>query len=396
MRKILLSTSAMLGLAFAITTTNPSVAKDQPPEIKVTGKTSVVSMYIKENNGNKDHTLMRVENAKLNFNAKGSTEALGGIDYSLLIGLSGEKNQQKTAKETKIKIENPNYGSLILGSTKGPDGSKKLGASRIMGATGNFGQYIKDIVNLKEALWTTNLEGSPKGAVKLVYFSPVIEGFQLGLSYTPNTQQEGSEAPKIKSTKIFDKNNIVGQVSYENSFDNGTSIGISVTGIYGQTQSPKGSSEYRNTGSWAIGGTLGYSGFEIGAEFINNNKSRIHKNNEVKDSGEIIDVGISYNFGSHKIAAGYYFSAKENGKENVDNAAKDTYSIPHTALGKARLFIYSLTYDLKIAPGIGVFAEANYYSYETEKDVDKVQPAKKMNDFKNNGNSILIGTKISF
>jgi hypothetical protein len=51
-----------------------------------------------------------------------------------------------------------------------------------------------------------------------------IEGFQLGLSYTPNSQQEGSEAPKTKSKKIFDKNNIVGQISYENSFDNGTSI----------------------------------------------------------------------------------------------------------------------------------------------------------------------------
>ena len=178
--------------------------------------------------------------------------------------------------------------------------------------------------------------------------------------------------------------------------DNGTSIGISVTGIYGQTQSPNGSSEYRNTGSWAIGGTLGYSGFEIGAEFINNNKSKIHKNNEIRNSGEIIDVGISYSFGSHKIAAGCYYSAKENGKENLDSAAKDTYSIPQTELGKARLYVCSLTYDLKIATGIGVFAEANYYSYETEKDVDKVQPAKKMNDFKNNGNSILIGTKFSF
>merc|ERR1712083_169539 len=116
------------------------------------------------------------------------------------------EKSKKTARETKIKIENPNYGSLILGSTKGPDGSKKLGASRIMGATGNFAQYIKDIVNLKEALWTTNLEGSPKGAVKLIYFSPV---------------KEGSEAPNFK--KPFDQNNIVGQISYENSFDNGTS-----------------------------------------------------------------------------------------------------------------------------------------------------------------------------
>jgi len=381
MRKILLSTSAMIGLAFSITTTNQSVAKDQDPNLNIKGKTSIVSMYVHTNEDSK--SLMKIDSAKINFDVKGSTDALGGIDYSLLIGLSGEKNTTKTAKETKIKIEKPLYGSLILGSTKGPDSFKKFGASKIIGATSSFGNYIKNMVN-PDILWTTDLMGSPKGAVKLIYLSPMIQGFQLGVSYTPDTSQEGSEKIKSKSDETKNKknhykNNFVGQISYESSFENGASIGISATAIHASSNA----AEAKNITSYAIGGILGYSGFEIGAEYIDNKQSGIKTLSNNKDAGRIINIGISYSFESHKIAAGFYNSKIELGSITKDGASLESQDVTGQDKGKNNLYAYSLTYDLKIANGIGIFAEANYFDYKSEKNNNK-------------GSSILVGTKISF
>jgi len=279
MRKNLLSTSAMIGLTFAIGISQSSYAiNHQAPQVKISGKTSV-SMYMfksdyKNQDEQKNNTYKitsRVESSRLDFNAKGSTEAFGGIDYSLLIGLSGDKNQQNTARETRIRIENPSYGMISFGNTKGPDKFKKMGASRIMGAMGGFNGSLKNIISATSGvLWSTDLIGSPKDAVKIVYYSPIIEGFQFGLSFTPNTKQDGSAKFKdqyINEKTPVQKNNWVGQISYENSFNNGTSIGISLTGTIGNSQDMLGKNnknkvitynQLENAASWAIGGQIGY------------------------------------------------------------------------------------------------------------------------------------------
>jgi predicted porin len=439
MRKILLSTSAMIGLTFAIGATNQSLADNQGPNLTISGKTSI-SMYMfkteekdsnptdsdsKKKEREKGHGITtgitsKVENAKINFNAKGSTDAFGGIDYSLLIGLSGDKNQKNTARETKIQVENPSYGSLSLGNTKGPDTFKKLGASRIMGAMGGFSGSINNIINISsDILWSTDLVGSPKGAVKLVYYTPRIEGFKFGVSFTPNTQQQGSAKFKVTeniSTKNpFDRNNIVGQLSYENSFNNGTTVGISLTGVVGDTQSITTSegddlkviNHANDTSSWAIGGQIGYSGWEIGAEYIDNGRSHVNKTHQTKGAkaGKVINLGISYTFGSYKIAAGYYNSYKKLGHISKEGAALDTNLMEGTDLGKTRADIFSLTYDFKIAPGLGIFAEANYFEFknkqleavwEFQNAYKKLNKAAPRGNLINKGHAILIGTKISF
>jgi outer membrane protein OmpU len=434
MRKILLSTSAMIGLAFAIGTTNPSIADNQAPNLNISGKT-YVSMYMfkteeqdsktkdsdskkerKKGHGVTTGITSKVEKSKINFNAKGSTDAFGGIDYSLLIGLSGDKNQTNSARETRIKIENPSYGSLSLGNTGGPDNFKKLGASRIMGAMGGFSGNLTSIINISsDILWSTDLVGSPKGAVKLVYYTPKIEGFQFGVSFTPNTQQQGSARFKvsenINTKNPFDKNNIVGQLSYENSFNNGTTVGISLTGVVGDTQSiiSKGKviNHANDTSSWAIGGQIGYGGWEIGAEYIDNGKSHVNKTHQTKgaNAGKVINLGISYSFGSYKIAAGYYTGSKKLGHISKEGAALDTNLIEGNDLGKTRADIYSLTYDFKIAPGLGIFAEANYFEFKNKQSLaiwefqnayKNLNNAAPRGNLINKGHAILIGTKISF
>lgn len=428
MRKILLSTSAMIGLAFAVGTTHSSLAiNHQAPNINISGKTNV-SMYMfktyknintqEDNKNTKDQKYgltTRVENSKININAKGSTEAFGGIDYSLLIGLSTDRNQTKTARETTISIENPSYGKISFGNTKGPDSFKKLGASKIMGAMGGFSGNIQEIINVTSGvLWSTGLVGSPGAAVKIVYLSPKIEGFQFALSFTPDTQQHGSGSPQetnINTKTPFDKLNWVGQISYENSFNNGTSIGISLTGVMGNTQDLISKdilfNQVENTASWAIGGQIGYAGWEIAAEYIDNRRSHVNKTHITKGgkAGTAINLGISYSHGPSKVAVGYYHSDKKLGNLTTEGSALDNALTEGLDLGKASADIYSLTYDFKIAPGLTIFAEANYFDMKNQKEenIIRFQNAyNKLNKKASNGNQdkkahvILVGTKYTF
>lgn len=427
MRKILLSTSAMIGLAFATGNTNNSVANNpQDPCLKITGKTTV-STYVfnadksventTANGGAGKGLTTRVENSKIKFNVKGSTEAFGGLDYSLLIALTGDTSKGKSASETVIKLENPSYGQLSFGDTQGPDGFKKLGANSVIGGLGGFSGDLKDIINVPaEVVWSNGLEGSPSKATKLVYISPRIEGLQFGVSFTPNTQQKGTTLLSqtiTNSKKGFDRNNLVGLLSYENTF-NGIDVGISLTGIKGDTSSATGVSKDKKTKddirfqknqSWAIGGKIGYYGWEIGAEYMDNRASYANKTHydENRDSGKIVNIGISYSFGASKVSAGAFHSTKNVGTISslgkALNESKDQES-----LGKATAKIFSLTYDYKVAPGLSLFAEANHFDLQSNENAQKTQVSLAEitgdnihpSNNANKGQILLVGTKVSF
>jgi outer membrane protein OmpU len=435
MRKILLSTSAMIGLAFATGNTTNSVANNHTgPELKITGKTTVSTYFF---NADKIGTATdvkvaenklttRVENSKIKFNVQGSTEAFGGLDYSLLIALSGDTSKTKTAGETVIKLGHSSYGELYLGDTQGPDGFKKLSAQSVLGGLGGFSGDINNIINVPgEVLWSNGLEGSPSKSTKIVYISPRIEGFQLGVSFTPNTQQKGSTSlnkTRINKTKGFDKNNLVGLLSYQNTF-NGINVGLSGTVIKGTVHSAgqykknkKGSFEdtayklsinYGETLSWAVGGKIGYYGWEVGAEYIDNKKSYsdITHFTSDRDSGKITNVGVSYKFGQSKVSAGYYHSEKNIGKLTILGRSLDKKLQEETApLGTSKAQIFSLTYDYKVNTGLSLFAEANHFQLENSKTAQKLVKAldeitkgsHNFSDDKNTGQVILVGTKVSF
>ena len=434
MRKILLSTSAMIGLAFATGNTTNSVADNYTgPELKITGKTTVSTYFFnadkigtQTDQGVPENKLTtRVENSKIKFNVKGSTEALGGLDYSLLIALSGDTSKTKTASETVIKLSNPSYGELLLGDTQGPDGFKKLSAQSVLGGLGGFSGDIKNVINVPaEVLWSNGLEGSPSKSTKIVYISPRIEGFQFGVSFTPNTQQKGSiplNKTRINKTKGFDKNNFVGLLSYNNTF-NGINVGLSGTVIKGTVHSSgdysttnstpkftdpdyKNSQVFGETLSWAVGGKIGYYGWEVGAEYIDNKKSYsdITHFTKDRDSGKITNVAVSYTFGESKVSAGYYHSIKNLGScTKLGTALDDKLNVEK--LGQSKAQVFSLTYDYKVSPGLSIFAEANHFDLHSSQEAQKVAIAldsitkgsHKYNDNKNTGQVVLVGTKVSF
>ncbi len=148
--------------------------------------------------------------------------------------------------------------------------------------------------------------------LKIIYFTPRIEGFQLGMSYTP----EGgpSEADTTLDLSKFEKANLDKQseifevgVSYLKSFDDLT---FAVSGVYltGKNE-PKitlnvpGADDVRE---WGVGGQIGYGGLSLGGSYRESNIFGLNFG-RVDDQveSEAWDFGATYSAGSWKLGAAY-------------------------------------------------------------------------------------------
>ena len=167
-----------------------------------------------------------------------------------------------------------------------------------------------------------------------------------------------------------------------------------------------------------LGAHFKYKDWEIGGEFIDNGKSRVASHNlgaylesakqndgkyefrgkspaRIKgDAGKAYSAALGYTWGDHKWSVGYFGSTKTI----------------QSGYDKARANVYSATWDRKLSPGLGIYAEANYVDMKTDKRaVDHHNELKKGakelglsdSDFddgirSNKATVFVVGTKINF
>ncbi len=148
--------------------------------------------------------------------------------------------------------------------------------------------------------------------LKIIYFTPRIEGFQLGMSYTPEggptdieTTLDLSRFEKQqldKQSEIFE----VG-VSYLKSFEDLT---FAVSGVYltGNNE-PKIKIDIPGADTvkeWGVGGQIGYGGLSLGGSYRESNIFGLNfgrVNDQVES--EAWDLGATYSAGSWTLGAAY-------------------------------------------------------------------------------------------
>lgn len=373
MKKFLLGTAALtIVLPFMAM---PLGAKDElKPSLKFTGETSVNYYAFRQsaregNKGKGNGHHVGVEDSRFNVDIFGKTEAFGGLEYSALIGLSGNPDDGRV-QENRLKFKNE-WGTLIAGDTRGVDDFMAVGAFGVMGGTGGFAGNFTNVLNQTTGtIITTDLAGAPKDATKVVYVTPRIGGVQGGLSFTPSTAHEGDHKLETISTKgaksaPFDKNQVGLGLNFKETFANGIDVKLSATALLGKAQAPVRFTigqpmRYKDTQAYALGAHLKYSDWEIGGEFIDNGKSRVANqdfapgpvatNITGRDAGKAYSVAVGYTYGKHKFTAGYFGSTRK----------------VLTGYKHAKTNIYSGVWDRKIAPGLGVYVEANYVDMKTD------------------------------
>lgn len=113
-------------------------------------------------------------------------------------------------------------------------------------------------------------------ATKLNYYSPRIEDFQVAISYTPRSNNDGvTKKIVFDSNQIYLENIVSFGINYLHYFDN-LSLNISATGEKGQVKNRNYMLE--DLASYDLGFSINYFGFDVGASYGSWGKSLQPKN----------------------------------------------------------------------------------------------------------------------
>ncbi|MDR2067675.1 MAG: porin [Holosporaceae bacterium] len=199
-------------------------------------------------------------------------------------------------------------------------------------------------------------------AAKISWLSPIISGFSVGLSFTPDSRDAnlfktehdeeihdlcGKE--NFANSSAYSKNIITGGIAYEWGAPDGLNAKFSVGGWFGKGKPGcrnSGSIAVRNVHAYNVGALLGYKDFKVSLGYTDNGKSLLSTKyagqettafdphrayvisdpdvgiKEDADSGKIYSIGAAYAFDKLIVSAGYFrsevkFSGNEKAKADI-------------------------------------------------------------------------------
>ncbi|MEM9316307.1 MAG: porin [Pseudomonadota bacterium] len=182
--------------------------------------------------------------------------------------------------------------------------------------------------------------GENDGAQRFTYFTPRLAGFQLGVSYARDPNNDDNAQVNLSDdplNNLFD----VG-LNFDDSVGD---VDVAVSGRWGIASDDSGSGE-GNPQIYAFGATIGFAGFTIGGSFA-------EQNNAGASDGTSFDAGIAYETGPWAVSFTYLRG------ENVD----DEVGNPDTPGNVGQFgndetldqFVVGVNYNLAAGVDVGVY-----------------------------------------
>ena len=269
-----------------------------------------------------------------------------GIRIGANIQLEGETSDDQI--DESYVFVNGSFGEVLIGSENSA-GYKMTyiapNAAIIDFSSPSTGDYIAwsgaagvDSVS-RGTLGTTLLEvGLNNDAKRITYFTPRFAGFQLGLSYAHDGNQDNFGPTDIGSgsgnlAHIFD----VG-ANYVQSFGD---FDIAASARYGIGQANLGPGVPDTPTVYGFGLNLGYAGFTIGGSFAESNE-----HNGGIDDGIAYDIGASYATGAWTFSLTWFHG--ENGEPGGVSQEQNTYGggVDYQLAEGVRLNLFAAYVDL--------------------------------------------------
>ncbi len=398
MTRSLLGSTALLCLLF-VNEANAAECKPAPilstPQLKISGQTSFNSWFFNNKerlklnevdlsnstNGTFQATpnhrqyyghdqLFSVDRSKLRFNVDGKTDR--GMEYGLVVVIEGNTSATKSVRENYLYFGG-SWGKIYAGDTYGVEDTMAFGGFSQWGGTGFIdGPYERVVNKTFGAPNSIDLAGNTSRDTKFTYLTPRWNGLQAGVSFSPmehRGEQIISSKTSTSSPKApFYKDNVAGGINFIHKFCNGLDMALSATGVVARSAPPyAGAASRHMVSGYAFGGNFNYANIGFGLEYGNNGKSYQYKRTGTPvNAGQFLDFGLSYTYGPTKFSAGYFYGWR-NALGAVNPAALEGRSnINIAAAGyrkeKAKTNAVSAAIDRKLAPGLGVYVEYQYYN----------------------------------
>jgi hypothetical protein len=369
----------------------------------------------------KAQNIVITNDSKINVKAEGKTDT--GLTYGGVVELQADVSDSKNdggvnAEKTYIFLDS-SAGKVEFGATEGAAQRLEVNAGSVatisggVGKEGNLEYYVPLAGFITKAQTALDFVGTKaENANKIAYYSPKVEGFQAGLSYTPDSGDAGTaDATSGDNGGFFNfKNIFTGAIKYANEFD-GVGVEVSIGGEFGSAEdlndTGAGASlaNTTNTSALTVDNFFGYDATEFGSGFniasVKDQEDLQAFNGGLKVSYEGFSLAGSYTdlgkTGDLKDTAGRTFKANGSiysvgaGYSQKDFALSAGYVA--SELYKNEFTNISVGADYKLAPGFVPYAEVNIFDAQYDK---KAQSVNADNASDNKGTVITLGTKLSF
>lgn len=278
------------------------------------------------------------------------------LDNGLKIGVNIqlEANTNEDQIDESFLFINGSFGRILLGSENSagnlmafsaPDvgiiGINSGSNTAFIPFSGEAGGVLTGDDVFRGTLGSTFLENARNNdAQRITYFTPRFAGFQLGVSYARDDQEDDSSAVNCEgeTCDFFD----VG-ANYVNSFGD---FNVAASARWGIASSPLAGGDDPQVLGFGL--NLGYSGFTIGGSWA-------EQNNAETDDGQSFDVGISYETGPWAFSATYIRGSNVD-DENFGSGADET------------LDQFGIGVNYALAQGVDINVFGSYVDFDEDFD----------------------------
>lgn len=313
MKKILLCSAALVGVAFAAA---PAMAQ---VDVTVGGHTKNYMGYLDQDTtaSNEERNVDMLRESEIHFNAEGTAD--NGLTYGFHVESEVDGGDSFAVEESYLYLAS-NLGRVNLGSEDGANYLLQVAAPSADANVDGLRQYIQPVnysLSGTPAAYDTIVTGdgldydnSLTGtAEKVTYLSPNWNGFQFGLSYTPDVGEANKGA--LTGFAADDVANASGSaydaaVRYEGNFNNiGFAVGAGYTTV--DIEEEAGNNDDDAT-EWNVGADFDIGAFGVGAVYTEQEDGVNLENREI----DTIVVGADYTTGPFVFGASYLNQDVEN------------------------------------------------------------------------------------
>ena len=387
MKKLLLGTTALVGASFAAT------AALAAPEVRVGGYLDFQAGFSSQDTdgfgpapGTPTVTTERgfgfLTDSEIIIRASDTLD--NGLKWAVKIELEADAdNANGTANDNGDEVSivfSGSWGQLTLGNEDGPvDAKNYIGDGQItgIGVSGARGyRRWTDTRSFSNNLWVAGVDPqNTSDATKVMYYTPTIAGFQFGVSYSADSNDNGRQRSEDGSVSSVNFENWweIG-ASYDVKVSNDFALGFTAAASLADAEAKATTEDIR---AWLVSAKAEFAGFTASIGYADDGKSGATKGlGNVDTSGYA--AALKYETGPYQVGVSYMHN-----KQGANAGTGSTTS--STADFTSDVFTLGAQYTL--GAGLVVYADTWYFT----SDSDNV-----FTTSENTGIGMLIGTRATF
>jgi predicted porin len=292
--------------------------------------------------------------AEVHFNASGKTDA--GMKWRAQIQLEadagtaatdGTNITESSVDETWIRFSG-SWGQVRLGAEDGAEdlmhisGEGAVNKAGDGGFDGDWTDYVAfSEVNSRFADAPT-LTNDSSDHTKITYFTPRVQGLQVGVSFTPDT---GAAGQNTNTDNSDDFENTWGfGVQYKKKFG-GVKVGVAGVLHIGDAENET----QEDLTAWMVGAEIGYGGWRLGGAYQDNGDGGEDKTTVGDDDQRAWDVGLGYASGPVHLGVSYLHTEVDEGSDGDDEGDALFFGGTYMLGGGAKVYAEVFWFDTESA-----------------------------------------------